>query len=445
MKKQFAQLTLTLAVLFSASAWSADSAVVDKAKSLLSSGKAEQSYALLAPKQDAFIDNPEFNYLLGISALDSGKLGVAVFAFERVLAIDPNHALARAEMGRALMLMGELSGARKELEDVRRMNPPSEAAQVIDATLAEIGRREQAMRTDRTKAVFAGYLEAELGYDTNINTAPNTDTIFIPLLSLPGTLTGFARSQDSPFLGANGGVSAYKPINDDAGIFGSADFKSRYNTNEQSFVPVSLYGAAGVKVNRNKDQFSFGITQFTYYINQYRNNDNTGAFAQWQREFSGQDVGGIFATYSRNDTPLVPVLGTDLYMLGGFWTHAFMHQGDPVLNVVAYTGDDREQGNDPTVGRTLYGAKAALEYNLSDRSKLFGGLGIQYSRYGGTDIFFMTKREDTRYDLNFGWAYKLSRVWAVTPQIIYTNNDSTVSVNAWDRTQALVTVRRDFF
>lgn len=446
MKKKTLQLALVLSVLFSPAAMSADSsALAEKARALLSAGKAQDSYALLSKGEEEFADDVEFNYLLGISALDSGHFGAAVFAFERALALDPNHALARAELGRTMMVMGEFEGARKELAQVRSMNPPPEAAKVIDTTLAEIDRREQALKTDRAKAIFAGYLEAELGYDSNINTAPDTSTIFIPLLNVPGTLSGFARAQDSVFLGINGGIQVYKPVSDNVAVFGSADLKARYNHNESDFLPISLYGSAGVKVSREKDQFSFGLTQFTYYINQYRNNDNTGVFGQWQREFSGQDVGGLFAQYSRNDTPLVPALGTDLYMAGGFWTHAFLRKGDPLLSMLVYAGDDREQGDNPTVGRTLYGGKVSLEYMFSDRIKLLGGLGVQYSRYGGTNVFFMTKREDTRYDLNLGIAYKPSRNWTITPQFLYTSNDSTVGLNEWTRTQALVNVRRDFF
>ena len=64
--------------------------------------------------------NPDFDYLLGIAALDSGHGERAVFALERVLAVQPSNALARAEIARAYLFIGEKDTARREFENVKR-------------------------------------------------------------------------------------------------------------------------------------------------------------------------------------------------------------------------------------------------------------------------------------------------------------------------------------
>ena len=419
--------------------------VIDRARALLAAGRAAESWALLEQEQDANINDAEFNYLMGISAIDAKKPGEAVFALERALAIDPNYALARAELGRAMLMMGELSGARGELEQVRSTNPPPEAARVIDQAISEIDRIEKAA-SQAGKSILTAYIEGEVGYDTNINTAPDASSILIPAFSLPMSLVGFAKSQESSFIGLNGGAAWYKPLREDLGVFASLDLKSRYHFQQQDFAPASLYGTAGARVTRGVDQFSFGLTQYTYYIGQYHNDDQTGGFVQWQREFSGQDIGGAFAQYTRVDHPEARYLDTDLFLAGGFWTHAFMAKGDPLLSLVAYAGNDRQLGNnDPWDGRVLYGGRGTLEYKLGDRYKLFGGLGVAYSRYNAANPFYGITREDTRYDVNLGLAYKVNKLWTVTPQLSYTKNDSTLSIDEWDRAQAYVTVRRDFF
>jgi opacity protein-like surface antigen len=262
---------------------------------------------------------------------------------------------------------------------------------------------------------------------------------------LPAGLRGmFVRTGPNPQFAPLG---AYHPFDGDGMLHAVyfVDGKARYHVNEQDFVPASLYGSAGARYTKGDNQFSFGLTQFTYYINQYHNDDQTGAFVQWQREFTPQDMGGAFAQYVRVDHPIARNLNTDLFMVGGFWNHAFQREGNPMLSLVAYAGDDRQLGDDPTVGRQLYGAKAGLDYHLNERTKIYGSFGTQYSRYGGTNLWFMTKREDTRYDLSLGVAYKPTREWTVTPQLLHTKNDSTVGFNDWARTQALVTVRRDFY
>ena len=49
---------------------------------------------------------PEFDYLLGVAALDSGHIEDAIIAFERVLAIVPGHAGAQMDLARAYYAAG---------------------------------------------------------------------------------------------------------------------------------------------------------------------------------------------------------------------------------------------------------------------------------------------------------------------------------------------------
>ena len=88
-------LGLALAVL-SISAL-ADQAL-DRAKQLLEQKQPSQAYELLLPLEAQRAGDPAFDYLLGIAALDSGHRERAIFALERVLAVQPDNALARFEM-----------------------------------------------------------------------------------------------------------------------------------------------------------------------------------------------------------------------------------------------------------------------------------------------------------------------------------------------------------
>jgi opacity protein-like surface antigen len=53
-------------------------------------------------------------------------------------------------------------------------------------------------------------------------------------------------------------------------------------------------------------------------------------------------------------------------------------------------------------------------------------------------------RRDYQYDLTLGLSWNPVQNWAVRPQISYTRNDSNSGLNDYDRTDASVTVRRDF-
>src|SRR5688572_8051771 len=93
-------------------------AALDEARGLIQKRDAKRAYDLLSPLEAQRAGDPEFDYLLGLAALDSGQTTRAIFAFERVLAVNPNHPQARAEIARAYFVAGETDAAKREFETV---------------------------------------------------------------------------------------------------------------------------------------------------------------------------------------------------------------------------------------------------------------------------------------------------------------------------------------
>src|SRR3954468_14581277 len=131
------RVAVTIA-LFAVAASALADALTDRARRLIGERNHQAAYKLLLPQEGARAGDPEFDYLLGISALDSGDLERAVFALERVLAVQPNNHVARAEIARAYFAMGEKDTARKEFETVRQQTIPAEAKATIEKYLSAI-------------------------------------------------------------------------------------------------------------------------------------------------------------------------------------------------------------------------------------------------------------------------------------------------------------------
>ena len=112
-------VALTAALALQAGVAVADE-VTDKAKALLGANKGGEAYQLLEPLESARAGEVEFDFLLGISALEIGQNTRAVFALERVLAMEPGNARARAEIARAYLALGETKTAAQEFETVQR-------------------------------------------------------------------------------------------------------------------------------------------------------------------------------------------------------------------------------------------------------------------------------------------------------------------------------------
>ena len=62
---------------------------------------AETQYAELARQQSTRAGDPAYDYAFATAAIDAGHYGEAIIALQRVLAVQPNNAPARAELARA--------------------------------------------------------------------------------------------------------------------------------------------------------------------------------------------------------------------------------------------------------------------------------------------------------------------------------------------------------
>ncbi|MDP2811492.1 MAG: hypothetical protein Q8O34_15225, partial [Rhodocyclaceae bacterium] len=80
MKQWFVSVAI-ISALFSGSAFA--DALTDRAQALLGQGKAQAAHDLLAPEEPRRAGEPDYDFLLGLAALEIGKNTSAVFAFER--------------------------------------------------------------------------------------------------------------------------------------------------------------------------------------------------------------------------------------------------------------------------------------------------------------------------------------------------------------------------
>ena len=171
--------------LFAASNAASQDATLDRARTLIQTNQGAAAFQLLAPLEEQRAGNVEYDYLLGLAAIDAQQYTRAVFALERVLAVQPNHPQARAEIAKAYFLMGENKAARQEFESARRASPP-EVAITIDQFLNALDSRERSRRSGVT-----AFLEAGVGADSNANAGTSATTFAIAGLPLevPGRAT----------------------------------------------------------------------------------------------------------------------------------------------------------------------------------------------------------------------------------------------------------------
>ena len=432
-------LALVFALLFPLVA--AADELLTQAKAFLEADKPGAAYELLVPEQSARAGDPEYDYLLGIAALDSGRPSAAIFAFERVLSVQPDHKQARAERARAHFALGEREAARREFETVRRMGVSPEVDAAISKYLEAIERSGRVSGTQ-----LGGYIEAGIGHDSNVNAATAESSIAVPAFG--GALLQLVPSavrQSAAFARLSGGASVNHALSRDTALFGTIDGSYRWNESAREFDQGQVSVGAGASQFWRKHIFTLGLQGDELKLDGGPRRTAYGGVAQWRYNFDARTQTTVYGQYAQLRYPGQEFRDADRYVVGAGFARGFRGAWQPVGYASAYTGTEREENGDfPWVGHRLAGARLGGELSFGPRTKALGSLGVERRRYRGDDPFFLLTRRDTQLDAIFGLEWSLGRDWRITPTLQYTRNDSNIVIHDFERTVVSVAARRLF-
>src|SRR2546422_11632426 len=116
-------------------------AVLAQARAALKSGETQTAVRLYRRAQELSPRDPEIPHERGIALLETGEVGLASVAQAEALALDPDHAGARAQRAAALEALGDDEGAARELAELLARIGPSPALHARLAGLREAARR----------------------------------------------------------------------------------------------------------------------------------------------------------------------------------------------------------------------------------------------------------------------------------------------------------------
>jgi tetratricopeptide (TPR) repeat protein len=436
--RRTAHLALALVLSVASATVALADQVTDQAKRLLQERKAKEAYDLLMPLQSKRAGEVEYDYLLGVAALDAGDAQQAVFALERVLAVDPNYLQARAEIARAYFVLGEKENARREFRTVR------ESRQLPEEARATVDRFLSALEPQRT--LLRGYLEATVGYDTNVNSATGRTTVALPALGgIIGTLDPFGTRQSDGFWGLAGGASLSHAISNEWWALGSIAYAGKYNFEEDRFDTGTLDGSVGARWSRG-DNAVIALAQgqrFEVDNNGYRN--SVGGTAQWLHNLTPTQQLTLFGQYAALRYPTQAPRDANRTIGGVAYSQAVQAAFSPVWFASGYAGEEKERdSNFPYLGHKPAGLRLGGQVSFTPAAVGFASMGYEYRRYNGTDPFFLTTRRDQQLDVILGLNYGFAPQWTLRPQFAYTRNFSNIDITDYDRTVTSVSVRRDF-
>lgn len=394
-------------------------------------------YAALAAQVGDRAGDPAFDYELAIAAIDAGVYGEAIIALQRVLALQPNNAAARAELARAYALAGDIDTARAEFATV--VDDPSLPDPVrnrFTRFVRQFDRQIQGGGSD-----VSGFVDARVGYDDNINAATDLTTITIPLFSFlgPGTLGAGARAQGDEFYEFQGGISGVTAIGRQDRVFASALASWRDNFDSRTFDQAAITGSAGYAHSfANRDVVSLSGQVQRFWLGRDGFRTSYGLIGQYTHALADGEALTLSAQWNRLDFDSDPLRDSDRYAASvGYVTRTVS---------AAVTGgkeETRRQAGDAQSNWFL-GASVGGEFPMADQIALVAGATFDLRRYDAADPLFLTERNDERIDLTGGIKFALTEALFVTPQATYTRNFSNIPLYDYERWTISAGLRFEF-
>lgn len=415
--------------------------VIEQARELIEKSDSKAAYDLLIPLQSERAGNPDYDLLLGVAANDTGKYSEAVFALERVLAVQPNNARARAEIARAYFALGERPTAKSEFESVKKQGVPPEVAAAIQKYLDAIAKVESAERT-----TLAAYFELTAGHDTNVNAATAGNQIAVPVFGGSILTLNPAGVQLGDNFGSVGsGASLRHMISPKVALLAGVDLNKRVNYRYDAFDTGTRAANVGFNVTDDKNSYTLAYQMLDFYLDNNLYRSARGAVGQYQRTIDEANVVTAYAQYTPLEYPGQEVRNADRTVAGVAYARALSGTHQPVIFLGGYGGSEKEKSPGvPHLGHQLLGLRLGGQFNVNDIVVPFIALSYEERRYGGPDPLFVDTRFDQQFDQRLGLNYTPAKLWTVTPQVVHTRNYSNIAINRFERTQMFVTVRRDF-
>ncbi len=415
---------------------------LELAQKLIAKGQPAEAYNLLEPYEFEQAGNANFDYLLGLAALNSGQADTASIILERVLIVDPLHAAAHLDLGKAYFLLGDIRHARTEFLRAQSLKPPPSAQETIRHYLDSIDTTDEAPENRSS-----GYIEVGIGHNNNVNNATTQNQIAIPaLLDIVFTLNSANVKTADNYIGLATGGEVIHPISRDFSVYAGIDLHDRSGLKYPAFDYFSLDGRVGAIYSKNAEQFQGGMVAGKFYQGGGSVNRNSSGFnAEWRHSYSNANQAVLFGQYLRYRYPDPALISNDFNqaVAGLGWLHVFSDGRSSVYGSI-FAGKERDTNLRIDGGKSIRGTRLSWQASLAEGLYLFAAGGVQKGMYDHSNSAFLVKRDDRQEDLTVGLTYRYRPDWLVRPQITYVRNYSNIIVNRYDQVDFSVTLRRDF-
>ena len=400
---------------------------------LIKEGKGAQAYAMLKEAEPALIGDTEFDYLLGVAALDAGKPDQASLALSRVIAANPVHAGARVDLARAYIALGQQEMAVGELEGAIEFDPPPATRNRIEDLLKDV----------RPSGKLTAYVAAGAGYDDNYNNATSQSQIYVPFFGGNLTLSPKNVQSGASFTSLAGGLAYTYDFDSRLQAFAGLDVSRRGLSGASDFDPGSIGVQAGASLKLGRHQLKAALQRARTEVGGGPDRDLAGVSGEWAYSLVNGDYFALSARHSqaRSAIAALNIFDADTTAYGATYAGSLGRRANWSLALI--TGDESDINGNPYGARSFYSAQIAGEYKLRGDLSATAGLTFQRSLWDQGNIAFQTERVESRYDLTVGLNWRFADGWSLQPRFTFNDNQSNIPMFSFRRNEISLTIRRD--
>ena len=419
------------------------SAAIDlsQAETMVREGRAAEAYALLLAREAEAAGDPDFDYWLGVAALESGKPDKASIALERVLLVRPDFVGARLDLARAYFALGDYERATLEFKTVLEQDPPPAARETVERYLRET---DYLVRSKQRR--WTAYLEAAVGYDTNVNNATGSNTVFVPIFGANLTLAPTSVKSSDGYFGVGGGGEVTLPLTEESLVFAGLDYRHRIHLSEKDFDFNRFDVRVGLQIATGRSIYRASAGYGRHYLDNRYNYETTGGSLEWRYAFDDRNAMSVIGLRNRLrfPDPLLEGNNANQNIFGVGWAHALTPEKTTIVFASLFGGREQDTNNRVDGQRKLMGVRVAGNYGVRGNLDAYATIGYQVSDYDRENVVFETTRKDHFYEIAVGLLWRLKGDWSLRPQIAYTRNDSNILIYEYDRYELSLTLRYDF-
>lgn len=392
----------------------------------------EQAYRLADRLLETQEGDPEFDFRYGMAAIETGNYDQALFAFERLLFINPNNPRYRLELARAHFYLRNLRRSETEFKQVLAQNPPAPVKKNVDKFLDMIAEFYRQVEPELLISIDMGG-----GYDSNINSATSEDELPAEELIFPVDIT---LNEDSKETGSTYWSSllqfAYlSPISKTQ----SWDVRAIYNKRANS--ETTLYdldtliaeGAYGFFTGPLRWRLAGRYQSIKLDGEDFLNSVSFLGNTRWRMD-SGASYGlGINLGQSEyEDNP-----DGDLEQM----QYRLSYQSSPSqknwnLSVI-FGSDSAKESSNEFNGKSYQGVSVQQQVLLGQRSSYYWLASLTASEYDAINSALYTKlRKDTTFNAGIGWRYNITSRFSFRNDYSASYQDSSLEANTYKRFKA---------